>query len=236
MLSMRSYFRFVVASTMVGLAACSDTGRSPSGPDVPALSAHSRPSLDDISGGNSWGTQTSTFTLTAAGGTFDIGGFYTLTVPADGVCTLSSSYGPGTWDSPCDTLGPNESITVTATFGFSHGGPGIDFSPALRFSPSVQVTLSTALYANLLTNARGFINANPAAFRRFGMYYAPSYGSDIVTDAATDPSLVTHINLTTGLVWRRVKHFSGYNVTSGLECTPSPDDPDCIEVPPIVEQ
>jgi hypothetical protein len=219
---------------MVGLAACSDTGRSPSGPDMRALSATDGPSLD--LGNPWWGTRTATFTLTAAGGTFNIGDFYTLTVPANGVCSLSSSYGPGTWDAPCTTLGPNESITVTATYAFSHGGPSVDFAPALRFSPSVQVTLSTSLYAQILTNASGFFLAHPAALDFFGMYYAPSLGSNIVTDAAIDASLVTHINLTTGLVWRRIKHFSGYSVATGLACDPSPDDPDCVDVPPIVEQ
>jgi hypothetical protein len=38
-------------------------------------------------------------------------------------------------------------------------------------------------------------------------------------------------------VWRRIKHFSGYNVVSGLPCDPSPDDPNCVDNGgPIVEQ
>jgi hypothetical protein len=45
------------------------------------------------------------------------------------------------------------------------------------------------------------------------------------------------VNLTTGLVWRRVKHFSGYSVTSGLACDPSPGNPDCVDTGgPVVDQ
>jgi hypothetical protein len=237
MLSKRSYFRFTVATAaLAGLAACSDSGTSPSAPATRAMTPANAPSLD-IGAHGWWGYRTTTFTLTSVGGTYNIGdSFYTLTVPADGVCSLSSSYGPGTWDSPCTTLGPDESITVTATYGFSNNGPVVDFSPALRFSPNALVTLSTSLYASVLTAASGYFSHNPSALAFFGMYYSPSIGSNIVTDAAVDPSLVTHVNLTTGLVWRRVKHFSGYSVTSGLACDPSPDNPDCVEVPPVIDQ
>jgi hypothetical protein len=61
------------------------------------------------------------------------------------------------------------------------------------------------------------------------VYYTPDFGATGYTDAGYDLSQITHINLSTGLVWRRIKHFSGYNVTSGLPCDPSPDDPDCID-------
>ena len=193
------------------------------------------PSLDLSA--HSWGYRTATFTLTALAGTYNVGdGFYTLSVPANAVCTLTSSYGPGTWDSPCTTLGHNQSITVTATYGFSASGPVVDFSPQLRFSPSAEVTLSTSLYAPLLAEAHGYFAQHPSALNFFGMYYVPSLGAKIVTDAGSDPSLVTHVNLTTGLVWRRIKHFSGYSVATGLACDPSPDNPDCVEVAPVVEQ
>ena len=128
------------------------------------------------------------------------------------MCSLGSSYGPGTWDSPCTTLGDDESITVTATYGITLSGPAVDFSPALRFSPDAQVTLSTSLYSGVLTSASDYFASHPSALRFFGMYYEPNLGSTLVTDAALDPSLVTHVNLNTGIVWRRVKHFSGYTV------------------------
>jgi hypothetical protein len=232
---MRPYFRYVAAVCAVGLVACSDTSTAPTGPAT-RMASTDRPSLD-LSALSHWGNRTTTFTLTSDGGSFDVGGgFFTLNVPANAVCSLASSYGPGTWDDECTTLGQDESITVTATFGINGGGPAVDFSPELRFSPNAQVTLSTSLYAQILTAGADFFRQHPSTLSFFGMYYAPTFGADVVTDAGSDPSLVTHISLTTGLVWRRIKHFSGYNVTSGLACTPSPDDPNCVEVPPVVDQ
>lgn len=239
MYSMRPYFRFAAVLVVAGgMAACSDSNTAPSVPTSQVVAPTDRPSLDYNGSARFWGYRTATFKLTSAGGTYNIGdSFYTLTVPANAVCNLQSSYGPGTWDTPCTTLGADESITVTATYGFSLTGPVVDFSPELRFSPSTQVTLSTSLYSFVLTSGRYYFSHNPSALRFFGMYYVPSLGGNVVTDAALDPSLVTHINLNTGLVWRRIKHFSGYSVATGLACDPSPDDPDCVPAPPpIVEQ
>jgi hypothetical protein len=113
----------------------------------------------------------------------------------------------------------------------------VDFSPALRFNPSKEVRISTGIYAPVLTTFSNYFAANPSALHFLGIYYAPSLSSAGTTDAALDNSLVTHVNLTTGQVWRRIKHFSGYNVFTGLPCDPSPDDPDCVDNGgPIVEQ
>jgi hypothetical protein len=239
MASMRPYIRHVVlAAVAATAAACTDAATGPRAGDVRSAVPRDRPSLDVNSSARFWGFRSATFTLTSAGGTYRIGdSFYTLTVPANAVCSLSSSYGPGTWDSPCTTLGSDESITVTATYGITLNGPAVDFSPALRFSPDAQVTLSTSLYSNVLTSASDYFASHPSALRFFGMYYETTLGSSLVTDAATDPSLVTHVNLNTGIVWRRVKHFSGYSVATGLACDPSPDNPDCVEgPPPVVDQ
>jgi len=68
------------------------------------------------------GLRSTTFTLTSAGGSFDVG-MFTVNFPANSVCDPNaSSYGPGTWDSPCDTLDDGQSVTVTATYGFTFSG------------------------------------------------------------------------------------------------------------------
>ena len=176
------------------------------------------------------GPRTTTFTVTAAGGSFDVG-IFTVNFPANSVCDPDvSSYGPGTWDSGCATLGDGQSVTVKATYGFTlGGGPVVDFTPALRFNPKTTVTISTDVYAPVLTYFRNYWLGNPDALRYFGVYYTPDFGTTAFTDAGRDGSLATHVNLTTGIVWRRIKHFSGYNISSGLPCDPSPDDPDCID-------
>jgi hypothetical protein len=231
---MRGLCRIMVASaTIAAIAGCSDSTTSPNNMSSRTVRATDRPSLDYSGPLHFSGYRTSTIVLTSAAGTFNIGnGFYTLSVPANAVCVLGSSYGPDEWDKPCTTLANNESIQVTATIGFANGGPVVDFSPGLRFSPDAQVTLSTSMYAPILVPLRDYFAANPSALRNFGIYYTPDLGMTDRTDAAFDPSVVTHINLQSGLIWRRVKHFSGYNVVAGMPCDPSPDDPDCVEGPP----
>ncbi len=216
----------IVAALTIG--GCSESTAPSALPRGLSVGPDGRPDLRPAS--SFWGLRSSTFTLTAAGGSFDVG-LFTVNFPANSVCDpKTSSYGPGTWDSDCATLGDGQSVTVTATYGFTlSGGPVVDFSPALRFNPKTNVTISTDLYAPVLTFFRSYFIANPDALHYFGMYYTPDFGTTGLTDAGRDPSLITHVNLTTGLVWRRIKHFSGYNISSGLPCDPSPDDPDCID-------
>jgi hypothetical protein len=225
----------IAGCAIVAMTGCSDSPTSPRAPTANHVDARGNPSLDYTGPFRFAGLRSTTFTLTAAGGSYDIGGgFYTLNVPADGVCVLESSYGPGEWDAPCQTLSGNQTITVTATFGFARGGPMVDFSPGLRFNPNSQVTLSTGMYAPLLTTLRPLMAQNSALLRHFAMYYTSDFGASGAADAAFDPTAVTHVNLRSGMVWRRVKHFSGYYLAGGMPCDPSPDDPNCSEGPPPV--
>jgi hypothetical protein len=237
---MRTVKRLLAGATIAALAACADSSTSPhSSPR--ALAPDHVPALDVSPTLVFSGTRTATFTLTAAGGKFTVGdgdGLFTLTFPSNSVCDPAvSSYGPGTWDSPCTTLQAGQSITVTATYGFTSNGFGIDFSPALRFNPNTSVKLSSGIFAQILTTYSTYFAANPSALHYVGVYYSPSLGATGITDAAFDATLMTHVSLGTGQVWRRIKHFSGYNVGSGLPCTPSPDDPSCIDTGgPAIEQ
>ena len=224
----------VVATLMVG--GCSESTAPTNLPRGISVGRDGRPDLrpSALFGG----LRSTTFTLTSAGGSFNVG-MFTVNFPANSVCDpKTSSYGPGTWDSACATLADGQSVTVTATYGFTlTGGPVVDFSPALRFNPATTVIISTDAYAPVLTYFKSYWLANPGALRYFGMYYTPDLGATAFTDAGLDISQATHVNLTTGLVWRRVKHFSGYNVSSGLPCDPSPDDPDCIDTGgPTIDQ
>jgi hypothetical protein len=237
---MRGPLRILVVGVVVAaVAGCSDSATSPRDASTRVLSPGGVPTLD-ISPSTWFSSyRTTTFTLTSDGGKYSIGdGIYTIVFPANSVCDPDrSTYGPGTWDQPCKTLDDDQSITVTATYGFTSHGLSIDFQPALRFSPKQEVRISTGVYAGILTTFSDYFAANPSALHFLGIYYAPDLSSAGKTDAAFDYSLVTHVNLTTGQVWRRIKHFSGYNITTGLPCDPSPDDPDCVDDGgPIIEQ
>ena len=232
---MRGTLRTLIAGTAVlGLAACSDSATAPRDAASSARLAPDAPSLTINPTAFFGGAQRSTFVLTAAGGTYNIGNLYTLSFPSNAVCVEGSTYGPGTWDTPCQTLSSHQSITVTATYTMTGNGLAISFSPEIRFNPSTSVTLSTGIYSSILTSFRSLWLANPGALRSLGIYYIENLNATPVIDAATDPSVRTYIDLTTGQVYRRVKHFSGYNIATGNSCDVTAGDPGCQTASPVV--
>jgi hypothetical protein len=169
------------------------------------------------------------FVVGPDGGSFSIGGSYTVTFPPNSVCDPSqSSYGEGQWDLPCVTLG--QALKIHAVLSVSSTGLAVDFSPALRFSPNKTVTISTDIFAPTILANKDYFASNKKALNFLTIFYTPTLGGPSVKDFANDRSVITHIDMSTGRVWRRVKHFSGYSVVTGEACEPSPDNPDCVEV------
>ena len=223
--------KLAVGAAALTVLACSDSALSPNGASR-SLAPGGAPSLDVDASLLFIGVKTTTITLTSAGGTYSIGnGLFSIKIPSNAVCDPAvSSYGSGTWDSPCTTLASGQSLAVTVTYGFtSNNVPVLDVSPGIRFSPNSVVTLGTNAYAATIVANATYYASNQQALHYFGMYYTPDLGVTAYTDAANDNSLITHVNISTGYVWRRVKHFSGYNILNGLPCDPSPDDPNCID-------
>ena len=108
----------------------------------------------------------------------------------------------------------------------------MNFTPALRFSPSSIVTISTDALAGSLAGHLEYATA-PSLLAKIGILYSADVGKKSIDEATElrDASLITNVDLNSGRVWRRIKHFSGYNIASGLECIVSELDPDCIESP-----
>jgi len=224
----------VVAGAAIAAAGCSDGATAPA--TDRDLVASGRPSFNYGSPSTSTfsGFRSTTFRLTSAGGKYAIGDLFKLNVPSDAVCELRTTT---TWNSWCNLLDRGESILVTATYGFVGGVPVVDFSPDLRFSPNKTVTLSTAFYSDILTAHARYFEQNEGALRGFAINRTTDLGQTTSIDAARDTTLVTHVNLIFGIVWRRVKHFSGYSVATGRACDPAAGDPDCVQSPtPEVDQ
>lgn len=229
---MRSSLRIVAAiAAAISVAACSDSSNNPSAPTTrtpPSLSAP----LAGLGASATWaGFASGDFTLTSNGGTFVISGLYTLTFPANSVCDPDqSSYGPTEWDSPCQTLADGQSIKVHGSISLIAGGLGVDFNVPLRFSPDTRVTLSTSVFASVLKSNQDYFSSNTSALNFLAIYYAPAIGQDPVPDYLTDPDVITHVDLTTGRVWRRIKHFSGYVVgAKSATC-----DSNCVQVDGLI--
>ena len=236
---MRRISRYTLAClALIAASACSDTATGPGSGSARSLVPANRPTLSVAGADLFAGYRTTSFAVTANGGSFAIGNLFTVNFPANSICDPAvSGYGPGTWENSCRTLADGQTLTITATYGFHHGAPVVDFSPALRFNPTATVTISTGIYAPILTLFKNYWTQYPQALYWLGVHYTPDLGQTTVVDDASDQSLRTHVNLTTGLVWRRIKHFSGYLLTSGEPCTPSPDNPDCVDDGgPIIQQ
>jgi hypothetical protein len=224
---MRLNPRFLaIAAALLAAAACSDTATLPTSATPDRVSAAQAPAFDFGTAGRP-GLLSTEFTVPPVGGTFSLSGLYNVTFPAGAICDPSrSNYAD--WGAPCPTL--KSAIKVRATVQLTAGGLAVDFQPELRFAPGSPVTISTGMFAPFILANRTFFSQHPSALRPFAMLYTPSLGANPVADYLTDPDAVTHINLSTGQVWRHVKHFSGYSIFGGGSCDPSPDNPDCISV------
>jgi hypothetical protein len=176
------------------------------------------------------------FVIPAEGGSVSLLGMYTLSFPANAVCDPNAQdsqdgYAAADWDAPCTVLGSD--LAVHATLKWSHERLWIDFSPAIRFSPSTVVTLSTGVMSPIVQYfSDNGADASDGRSRTWGIAYAPALEATPVVDSWADPTVATHIDFVSGQISRRIKHFSGYSIATGLACTVSPDDPDCVEFPP----
>jgi hypothetical protein len=137
--------------------------------------------------------------------TYLLGRGHLVTIPSGVTCDPElSSYGPGTWDDPCPAAA--EPITVTArTWNDESGRPHVDFAPHLRFAP----TDDPARMAWLSLYDREAAS-DPSA----RILFCEENLAECVDEALSDPSLATLRDPFSGYVYRRIKHFSGYNMAA----------------------
>jgi hypothetical protein len=171
--------------------------------------------------------QTTEFDIPTNGGEFNLFNAFTLSVPAGAVCDpnaadTQSGYAAAAWDSNCTPA--TGSVTVHATAKWSDGKLYVDFQPALRFVPSVNVTLSSDAFADAIQ-----YNEAIGSKDGFAIQYSPAIDASAVPDAITDPSVRTIVLGNTGRVVRRIKHFSGYQIVgTGEPCDPTAGNPLCV--------
>lgn len=207
--------------TMIAIAGCSESrllapeasSASPA-PMMMAPEGHPNLSLSGTKSGNA----SADFVVGPQGGVFIVGG-NAVVFPAKSICDpAKSSYGPGTWDSPCESL--SKSITIHAEVKTTKAGTWIDFTPALRFVPSNQ----TAKWVYLYMASPSVVGASDLS--KFGILYTPAIGAKGVDDAASDATVRTFVDSWEGVTMRRIKHFSGYMNSNGRACDPG-EESDC---------
>jgi hypothetical protein len=123
-----------------------------------------------------------------------------LDIPANAVCDLGTSgYGEAYWNRDCSTQ--RRPVTLTVVIKNASGtNPEVQFFPAMRFNPTKSVQLF--IYAPKVSrdDATNWL-----------LYYSPN-GVTRIDESLTDADLVTYIDYTHNVLFRRIKHFSGYVV------------------------
>lgn len=141
------------------------------------------------------------------GGTFNLAQGHFVYFPANAICDpATSSYGPTHWDETCTPA--TQPITVTAvSMRTVDGAPFVSFEPALRFVPSKGDKGYVWLYMH---------DDNYQRWMKMEIDYCFD-GLACVDESALDPSMHTHkTSAKYKYLYRRIKHFSGYNVAAGL--------------------
>lgn len=165
-----------------------------------SLAPQGRPHLDLVGGLPD--SASVDFVISPNGGIFDLGN-HAVVFPANSVCDpATSSYGPGTWDSPCTTL--QAPIKVHAEVRRTNGQTAVDFTPSLRFVPSND----PARWVWLVLYTPSAVGKSDLS--GFNILWESGPGAPTVDETPLDPSLRTYIDTWQGLSLRRIKHFSGY--------------------------
>jgi hypothetical protein len=193
-------------NTFVAPSAQSDAATS-SAPVTMMMAPEGRPSLS--LGGTAPTNTTADFTVGPQGGVFLVGN-HAVVFPKKSICDpATSTYGD--WDAPCKTIG--KPIRIHAVVRNENGRTWVDFSPELRFEPSSNPArwVWMYMYTPEARTAQGDLS-------RFNILYAQSIGGVTVDDAASDPTLRTYVDTRSGILVRRIKHFSGYTASAGRTC------------------
>ena len=206
----------LITGTAAALAvACRDTMAPTASPDKDPFA--SQPQLLRSNGGSG---RSGSILLTPRGGDYLLGGFL-LHMPAGAVCDPSTTqYGPAFWDDQCTPISAPIRLQVEVTQ--KNGRLWIDFKPNVRFAPSSDpsnwVTLTTWRSHFELSSSY-----SRRQMRQYALLYAPEIGATPLDEGSIDPTMVTMVRMSDGLIWRRLKHFSGFTITLGRACDPTSD-------------
>lgn len=201
----------LTAAAIITAAACSNDLAAPSSSSATRVLAPSQMPFFSRDGASSSSatssTVTVTFTINPNDDNYIAIGPHLLVIPANEVCDpslASTGYGVGTWNLPCTTI--KHSLKVTATATTSGGHPLVTFDTHLRFKPVSDDRKAVWLYLRD-QNAGG----------QSTITWCPDGGGACVDETLVAPAMKTHWDYQVTTVYRKILHFSGYNVTGGRD-------------------
>jgi hypothetical protein len=135
-----------------------------------------------------------------------------LDIPANAVCNLATSgYGPAYWNRACTPETGPVTLTVTVK-NASSAQPSVDFMPAMRFNPQTKVSLYFYVPNVTRADASSWI-----------ISYCPTVAAGVtqrcIDESINDLDLTTYVDYSASVLFRRIKHFSGYKVDGGYLVT-----------------
>jgi hypothetical protein len=148
-----------------------------------------------------------------------------LEIPANAVCAMGTSgYGAAFWNAPCAPQTNPVQLTVTVR-NASSDHPSVEFNPAMRFNPQTNVSLFIYVPNVSQTDAKNWVitycpNGGSGSLSTSSSGSGSGSGStsgssgQCVNEALTDPDLRTYVDYSASVLFRRLKHFSRYQVDS----------------------
>jgi hypothetical protein len=197
---------------LAALAACGDVvapvGTPEGGPAFASVSRFGRVNADVIVDVMAADSLSADITVTPTGGWFRLGN-HGIFFPDHAICDpATSSYGVAHWDEPCDVL--DEPIRIHAEVRTQDGRSWVDFTPALRFAPSADSTQWVQIY--LYSDGA----LDPDNLPEMTILWSSGIGDPGVDESVDDATQRTFVDVDQGIAFRRIKHFSGYSVSSGI--------------------
>jgi hypothetical protein len=202
-------FRWSILVALVATtAACTDSSVAPFSDQAEVLPGGA-PQLKIFIDRMAEDESSADFTVTPSGGFFRMGK-HGIVFPRNVICDPATSrYGREFWDAPCKVL--RDPIRIHAELRVEDGREWVDFSPELRFKPSRDPSNWVWIYMHTSAAAHGDASLN--------ILWSPAIGVPGMDESLDDPSLQTYVTPHGAYAYRRIKHFSGYNVTSGRAAT-----------------
>ena len=154
------------------------------------------------------------FIVTPSGGYFTMGphGIY---FPRNSICDPArSTYGVTEWDKPCTVL--REPIRIHAEVRHVNGVHWVDFTPSLRFAPKRRA--SDWVWIWMRTNAveqHDALEDQGYDVPKLEILWSPALGAPGIDESIADRTQKTRYDSRHGFAYRRIKHFSGYQVHDG---------------------
>ena len=201
---------------LAALAACGDVVApvgTPEGPAFASVGRFGRVNADVIVDLMAADSLSADITVTPTGGWFRLGN-HGIFFPDHAICDpATSSYGVAHWDEPCDVL--DEPIQIHAEVRTQDGRSWVDFTPALHFAPSADSTQWVQIY--LYSDGA----LDPDNLPEMTILWSSGIGDPGVDESVDDATQRTFVDVDQGIAFRRIKHFSGYSVSSGIRSTVS---------------